>query len=384
MSIVEGCLRQLRKVPVFFHACRASVGVAWEEGALCFRMPKGEDRVSWQPAQQLAEDPTPFFSELAEQVARYLERRGSGKEDLYLLIPETLAHGYEVRLPAMPTEELREACYWELAHCLAEEGEAMEDYETGSLWRADDASADQAEALQPAAAEGGGVPEDRLCWLAALPRSLTEACRRAFLQADLPAPYLVLKKPEGASYLDGLFIGRRPVKERWNGRRIGAAVTLLTLLVLTFLTGFDLYRTVALSTRASMEEQKLASYRQESREMEIRERIRTQIQVKQQKIAKLSEGALPWYSVLVHFGAILPDGVALDSLCLGQRQGLIVEGQAASYDALAAFLQGLERDDAFFRKKPVLERSALAGQEGGLTVRFRLSMGGEETRDAED
>lgn len=118
--------------------------------------------------------------------------------------------------------------------------------------------------------------------------------------------------------------------------------------------------------------------------MDIRERIQAQIQAKQQRLTKLSDGALPWYSVLVHFGAILPDGVALESLSLSQKDGLIVEGQAVSYDALAGFLQGLERDDGFFQQKPVLEQSDLAGQDSGQLVHFRLSMGGKEKQHEQD
>lgn len=382
MSIIEGCNRRLQKLPDFFRARGEAAGLSWDEASICFSSPEGEERVDWQPEQSLAENPDLFFQDLAEQVERYSGMHGSSPEDLYLGVPEELAHSYMSRLPAMPPEELREACYWELAHCLGEEGEGIEDYETGSLLMEPDErmEADGEEQL-PVTEEN---EEGELCWLAALPKTLTAACRRAFAQAGLPAPYFVLKKQGEDSFSDGLFIGGQPVKESWDYRRIGAAITLLTLLLLTFLTGFDLYRTVALSTRASVEEQKLASYRQESKEMDIRERIQAQIQAKQQRLTKLSDGALPWYSVLVHFGAILPEGVALESLSLSQKDGLIVEGQAVSYDALAGFLQGLEKDDGFFRQKPVLEQSDLAGQDSGQLVHFRLSMGGKEKQHEQD
>ena len=381
MSIVEDCRRRLWNLPDFFRAHGESIGLSWDAEFICFSAAEGEERVHWQQGQSMEDDPESFFQDLAEQVERYSGMHGSSPEALYLDVPEELAHSYMSRLPAMPPGELKEACYWELAHCLGEEGEGIEDYETGSLLMEPDERMKTDGEQSPVTEEN---EEGELCWLAALPKTLTAACRRAFAQAGLPAPYFVLKKQSADSFSDGLFIDGQPVKESWDYRRIGAAITLLTLLLLTFLTGFDLYRTVALSTRASVEEQKLAAYRQESKEMDIRERIQAQIQAKQQRLTKLSDGALPWYSVLVHFGAILPEGVALESLSLSQKEGLIVEGQAVSYDALAGFLQGLEKDDGFFRQKPVLEQSDLAGQDSGQLVHFRLSMGGKEKQHEQD
>lgn len=111
--------------------------------------------------------------------------------------------------------------------------------------------------------------------------------------------------------------------------------------------------------------------------MRMTAKLQQEIQQRDAKAARLVEGAMPWYSVMVHLGRpeLQTEGVWLKSIALRQDKKIEIRGAALSYGALSSFLQSFEADRDFFPQGPILEESAEETGAEKPGIAFRISLG---------
>ena len=105
------------------------------------------------------------------------------------------------------------------------------------------------------------------------------------------------------------------------------------------------------------------------RRMEDYAMRRAAVAERERALAEIQAESLPLRALLVHLGTLPLKGIQLTALRVGQM--LEIEGEAESYEALAAMTEHIAAD-GFFRAPPVL---AEASREDGY-IRFVLRTDG--------
>ena len=144
----------------------------------------------------------------------------------------------------------------------------------------------------------------------------------------------------------------------------GAATLIFAVVVSADAAGLMAERT---ATETVQEELRL--HDADVRRMEEYAMRRAAVAERERALAKVQAESLPLRALLVHLGTLPLKGVHLTALRVGQM--LEIEGEAESYEALAAMTEHIAADD-FFRAPPVL---AEASREDGY-IRFVLRTDG--------
>ena len=145
---------------------------------------------------------------------------------------------------------------------------------------------------------------------------------------------------------------------------VGAATLIFAVVVSADAAGLMAERT---ATETVQEELRL--HDADVRRMEEYAMRRAAVAERERALAKVQAESLPLRALLVHLGTLPLKGVHLTALRVGQM--LEIEGEAESYEALAATTEHIAAD-GFFRAPPVL---AEASREDGY-IRFVLRTDG--------
>ena len=145
---------------------------------------------------------------------------------------------------------------------------------------------------------------------------------------------------------------------------VGAATLIFAVVVSADAAGLMAERT---ATETVQEELRL--HDADVRRMEEHAMRRAAVAERERALAKVQAESLPLRALLVHLGTLPLKGIHLTALRVGQM--LEIEGEAESYEALAAMTEHIAAD-GFFRAPPVL---AEASREDGY-IRFVLRTDG--------
>ena len=163
-------------------------------------------------------------------------------------------------------------------------------------------------------------------------------------------------------------------------KELSAMLLALVLVILIGFTIFDYYRCHAAKAERKEIEAHLVQMEGDRQSMQQMEASKERIDRKKAILAKLSENPSPVYSLLVHLGQpdLTVDGVWLETISFSGDGTLSLDGKAYSFDLLASFLKGFEKDTAFFPKPPILKESEETEDATGQFVRFKVEMSLQE------
>ncbi len=378
------------KLEFFQNQMKRALGAAWEGNtiylteAACM-----EGELTVCHVAQVSVPESLDWEVALEHIKVYCAKEGILKEPLGLAMrPETI-YLYEKELPEMTETELSTTVRWEM-----EEGQPFG--ETGAVY-----------AFQR-------LPgEKRLFLLAAMEKNLQEKLVRLAQENSLCLKSLSAARESTETFYtkeDGWYWGsyffaadESLSVEEWSGgqiRALSAAISLLQpaetvnflqtelgshwnwlrislsimLCVLLFWSGvfaYGAWRLYSLDKIIQQQDHQLADLSSDRKHMQAVERILQKIDEKNQRLVELSQKAVPCYSILAHLGMHTVEGVSLEGVSTEDGEWLQLKGQAVSYDALASFLQELEKDIEFFPDGPILHSSEQS-QEGALIFVIRL------------
>ena len=163
-------------------------------------------------------------------------------------------------------------------------------------------------------------------------------------------------------------------------KELSAMLLALVLVILIGFTTFDYYSCHAAKAERKEIEAHLVQMEGDRQSMQQMEASKERIDRKKAILAKLSENPSPVYSLLVHLGQpdLTVDGVWLETISFSGDGTLSLDGKAYSFDLLASFLKGFEKDTAFFSKPPILKESEETEDATGKFVRFKVEMSLQE------
>lgn len=328
---------------------------------------------------------------LAEAAAMRAEREGWQALGFAVCLPDDAVRFYEMELPPhMEPDEWREAAHWELDARLMAEGLDADAYamacrlkgagsvllaaaERQHLTNLQEDFGAQGLALRGVAVFADDGSGEAL--LTARGMELLPA-QRLFLPAVAAALAVLDDEPVLGLRLQG---EKLPVR-RFRYRRLAAICCAVTFLVLFAAAFFDARAYFEAKRDCEREEQALALLQHDEKTMKMTAHLQQEIQKRDGKAARLTESAMPWYSVMVHLGRpeLQSEGVWLKSVALrSDKSGKKVElcGAAVSYGALSSFLQSFESDRDFFPQGAVLEESAESAEKEQSGIVFRISLG---------
>ena len=353
------------------------------------------------PADESVED----ISWQAERIAAKIAAEGLQHIPVVLTAAENEVKGYLISVPpAMEAAEQQEAAYWELDARLGELGLDLEEYRVVCC----------------------SLQQSSMLWTAAVRQSYIDSMKQAFEQAGLPLVEIMAvpsaeaelrydagesgkihvwgwdiacevlpeqvpiqemaKALRGAvSFLEntqekrlgeGLLHGKR-WKNDWNWPRMAGILAGVAVFGMSSMIGWDSWEYYAARHENWSAKQELARMAPQQDKMRMLERIQEETAGKEKKLQELSSRNIPWYSVLIHFGARTVDGVWLEHLELEGRDKLHIVGRAVSYEALADFVKTFETDRDFFPQAPVLESSREEKQQDSQqagSISFQMSV----------
>ena len=333
----------------------------------------------------------------AERVASTLQVMGWPPAPIALCLSEQEIFQDTIHLPDMPADEMNGAIHWELDSRL--------DFEEN----------DFLSAFLP-------NPETDAQWVAAIPKSVSDAWKNAWQNNDLElavlttmpgflkaaclmnddmtlqigeiqlhathelydvfyenggwealyaAEALCLPHSQGLNFLQA----GRSSNDDWNWRAL--SVTVIAAVSVGLLGCFlsDQFQLHAAQNAFAEQKNQLAILSNVQKEKELLESALSTIQKKNEHLVRLSKSAFPWHSIFVHLGTMTVDGVWLSDIALTNPHVLEIHGKAMHYGALAEFLQKFETDKDFFPQGPILKASDLEdGPSNQSTVCFQLQL----------
>ena len=302
------------------------------------------------------------LTEMASQAAMEIAKKGWQDLPVVYVVPEAELIRYALQLPPdLSIEEQREAAYWELDDKLLARGLSGEDF---------------ACLCQPA------KEMDGKCLITAVRKGYLQAVRQAFAQAELklvdmipaggeelqgPLNYLQNPQREGAG-----FCGRTG-SEIAYGRLLSIWLALL-LLICTCLAALDVFSYQQAKSFAAERQAELVLMEQERKQMAELTAKRAAVERREGLWQQLGQQGISGYSLLVHLGTSIGDGVCLTRIHTGaEGEGVLLEGQAVNYDCLMDFMGRLEADRDYFSAVD-LDNSSLAKGKSGEADRIQFSL----------
>lgn len=341
------------------------------------------DGLGWQQVTAITAPETMAFrtgegsalslTEAAGWTALEIARKGWQAVPLIYVVPEQELIRYGLNLPPeLSAEEQRVAAYWELDDKLMAKGLSGEDF-----------------SCLCHSVEGK-------CVITAVRKGYLQEVQEAFAQAELTLADTIPAEGQGLeqsvlAYLNssqraGAGFGNRPGKGlAW--RRLSAAWLAFMLFVCICFTAVDVYHYQQSRSQVAEQQEELARLGTERQQVMALQDKQACIEKREGLWLKLGQQEATGYSLLVHLGTGITEGVCLTHINAGENgQGILVEGQAVSYDCLSEFMARLEEDRAFFPRGAVLERSATCrqGQDGADKVEFSLRINGEREVDGKN
>ena len=285
---------------------------------------------------------------LVAAVCGAVERQGWTGRTVSLQVPPDWCMALLSELPTgLSNEEQAEAAYWEMADQLGSSGLEAENYAIASC----------------------ALPTGAL-WTAAVPRARLAKLRAAAEAANLPLVRLWAGPATDGRAQAVLW---QPVRDAPYVRYLRWGVAVLVVLLLGFGLGRDLCAFYTARQARQAAEAQLSALATDQRAMAVRQAVHQRAMRKAQVLHDLSVQRQPWYSLLVHLGTVVPEGVWLEQVQLAADGSCRLQGRAVDYPALTHFLQGCEQTEGFFTQLPQLEE-ARQGEDGSLTFRLRLQL----------
>lgn len=311
---------------------------------------------------------TPPGEILADWVAMELARKGWQQAALVYMVPEEEVIGYIFSLPpGLDEKQQKEAVFWELDEKLAARGLNAESF----VCRCELVSSDAVSST---------------CSIMGVRRDCLREIKAAFAAAELRLDDVIAAREDGSGesgdrkdiqdYLSGRYPGFFPRQAHpLDWRRITACWLSGLLLLLGGWTGCDVFQYAQAKQAADLQAAELDRLSPEARQMEQAVTKIRLVEAREQLLRELQADEVPLYSVLVHFGARITEGVFITSLATdddGRR--LHLEGRAADYAVLAEFVHDLEQDRDFFTQGVILESSEVVSGEKGEAGQVKFSL----------
>ena len=355
---------------------RHIIGVAiQDDGSVCLlELIEGTDGNGWQVKERM-ELPAEAGGDLwgqANRIAAKLAAAGLSDVPVVLLAKKEEEHMLPVP-PGMTEGERQEAAYWELDVRLAAKGLEREDYVAAIC----------------------SLPQNPRLWGSIVRRDYLDEVRAAFEQAGVrlidvfitPDTEMGKALCRGVSYWQKqggrkwgcALLHQQESPVGWNWPVMAAIVAGMAIFLSCAVIGWDSWMLYAARQENWSAKQEMVRLASEQNKMKLLERIGQETTGKEKLLQELSAKTIPWYSVLVHLGSRTVEGVWLERLEFEGRNKLHLTGRAASYEAVAAFVQAFEEDRDFFPQGAVLESSGEVEKqspqpEGDGSISFQLSI----------
>lgn len=170
----------------------------------------------------------------------------------------------------------------------------------------------------------------------------------------------------------------------WAYGRAALAVAAVWLVALLVVSAADAYSWYVARREAEQSAAELALLYGDTQRMEDARAENAWMDAQEQALRQLTDERSPAAAVLVHLGTQNADGVCLDDITLQQGKPVELKGRAVTFDALSSYVQGFERDRAFFPDGPLLRDSTRPDGDEAGTVVFSMELRwGKEQGDAD-
>lgn len=377
------------------------VGIAWQEGMLYVAF------LEWQQVrfeiagfesvmlQTAGEDPV---QSIAEKTAAMLARKGWEGERVALSVPESEVERFQVALPpvASAEERARMAAFEVVRQLHAGRDEFLSACAAGRDGRQEIAAIRKAraEALRKTFARAGLD----LWALAAPGETLGPLCEDSELSWEghvLPIAAGLLgddgafhdwdESYRFALYGPALLTGVLPKEgfvfplenvelSSFAYGRMARMVAVFWFVAILACSSWDVYAWHAAKQAAAQQKAELALLYGDVQRMEDDRAETAWVETRDQALRRLTAEKSPAAGVLLHLGTCNVDGVRLDAVSIEQGRPVRLRGQAVMFDALSSYLQGFERDQAFFPEGPVLLESDKPSGEAAGTIHFSIDL----------
>lgn len=341
---------------------------------------------------------------VAEKTAALLARIGYEDAPVVLAAPPDAAYVEEMQLPALSPDEIAQTAHWEMAAREPFGGApfltAYEDAGEG-VCRVAAVPQSEAEGYRSAFAAAGV----RLWAAAAVPAAFRLLCEGAELRWGAHAlplsPALLAEdgafhdwdeRLSAAIYGAALLVHAVPEQgcafplgavrlSSLHVRRIACMAASLVAALLLLATGIDAYQLYSARQEAEQIQAELALSRGERNRMEDFRSEEAWIARRDDCLQELSEDNPPAAAVLSLLGASNVEGVRLKALRLEPEKGLELDGEALTYDALADYLGGLERQEHTLFGGAALKGSSRQ-QDGSIAFSLSVPLQEETAQEA--
>lgn len=388
-------------------------GIAYQEGMLYvagLERKEGTFEAAFLESVMLQAEPEEKAQAVAEKTAALLSKKGWEHVSVVLALAESELVTLAAALPsAAPPEERQQMAHFEAARQLHRDPSAFFSFcraQAGGQQTIFVLSTSHAEDWRHTFEDAGVM----LCAMAAPPAGFRFLCEgrrlswgdchvriadallgddgafhgwdESFSLALYGAVLLVRDVPEE----EGIFPVRDVQLSRWAYGRAALLVALVWLLLLLVGSAWDVYGWYAARQEARQQATELALLSSDAARMEEERTEEAWSDSEEQALRRLTAERSPAASVLVHLGTQNVPGVCLTELTMKHDGTAELKGQAVTFDALSDYVQGFERDRAFFPDGPLLLDSTRPESDAAGTIHFSLELRlpqGEEAEHAD-
>lgn len=160
----------------------------------------------------------------------------------------------------------------------------------------------------------------------------------------------------------------------WAYGRAALLAAAVWFLALFAVSAMDVYGWYAARQAAEDRAASLALLHGDARQMEDDRAEAAWIETQEQALRKLTLERTPASSLLSHLGNQNVFGSRLEEITMQQGHPIELRGQAVTFDALSEYLQGFERDRAFFPDGPILLESTRPRQGEDDAIHFSIEL----------
>ncbi|WP_294159016.1 hypothetical protein [uncultured Selenomonas sp.] len=379
-------------------------GVAYHEGMLYVAGLERKEQTK-EPAFEVAmlacvmlqAEEDAWQQAIAEKTAVLLSRAGWNGVPVVFALDEGNIESFDADLPSsVPAEEAQQMAHYEAARQLHREPDAFfsvlaqaDGRQTISVLDTSDA-----EALQKTFAEAGvelwgiAAPPAGFCLLCAGDRlswgSKHLRIGEALLGSDGAfhdwnetyslAIYGPALMAQAIDECGRIFPLRSFALSEIAYGRVALVIAALWLTVLAGLSAWDGVSWYGARQEAQTLQAQLALLGNDAERMKDERAEEQWTEKRENALRQLTEERAPVSAVLIHLGRRNVDGVRLDAIVMKQGKAMELAGQAVTFDALSDYLQGFERDRAFFPSGPTLLDASRSADDEGEAVHFSMEV----------
>ena len=167
------------------------------------------------------------------------------------------------------------------------------------------------------------------------------------------------------------FIDKTTNLTDYNSKNIVIAIFLILFLFIFIILSTDIWNLHKLEEELNAEKAQLTLLERDRRKEDFINKAEKELEKINKVMLNLSAQAFPWRSIIIHLGTIKSEGVWLKEIRNDDNK-IEIKGEAMNYEAMANYLQNLEKDSIFKSLKPEMKYSELQRDRG--FIQFTLIM----------